>query len=60
MQITLYSSALWTDERYLNQADAELNCDWEIYNVNDGPSMPEWIAVSAPYILLKKKIRSIN
>lgn len=32
------SVALWTDEKFLDQASAELNCDWKIFSLNQGPS----------------------
>lgn len=44
-QITLTSVALWTDEKFLNQAKAELNCDWKIFSLNQGPSITAYLIV---------------
>lgn len=43
LQITMNSVALWTEERFLAQANSELNCDWKIFNINEEPSLTEYI-----------------
>lgn len=43
--ITLKSVALWTDEKYLAQANSEMNCDWKIFSLNSGPSFTDFIMV---------------
>lgn len=43
--ITLNSVALWTDDRYLAQANSELNCDWKIFSLNTEPSPISFILV---------------
>lgn len=43
--ITKHSVALWTDEKYLAQANAELNCDWKIFALNSEPSIPDYLMV---------------
>lgn len=43
--ITKHSVALWTDEKYLAQANSELNCDWKIFKLNASPSIMEYIMV---------------
>lgn len=48
--ITKHSVALWTDEKYLNQADSELNCDWKIFKLNASPTLVE-------YIMVKRKLK---
>lgn len=44
--ITAGRSALWIDERFLKQADGELDCEWEIYVLNGPVSIPDWFEVS--------------
>lgn len=51
-QITLKSVALWTDERYFNQANYELNCDWKIFSINNGTSLTDFLVVRLPTISL--------
>ncbi|XP_031640663.1 xaa-Pro aminopeptidase 1 [Contarinia nasturtii] len=41
--ITLNSVALWTDDKYLAQANAELNCDWKIFSLDAGPDLISFI-----------------
>lgn len=43
--ITKHSVALWTDEKYLTQANSELNCDWKIFAQNATPSMIDYLMV---------------
>lgn len=43
--ITKHSVALWTDEKYLAQANAELSCDWKIFSLNSSPSVVEYVMV---------------
>lgn len=50
-QITFTSVALWTDEKFLNQAKAELNCDWKIFSINQGPSITAYLIVMHIYTL---------
>ncbi|XP_055678193.1 uncharacterized protein LOC129786952 [Lutzomyia longipalpis] len=41
--VTLNSAALWTDERFLSQADSELDCEWKIFRMNSEPSIGKWL-----------------
>lgn len=43
--ITNKSLALWTPERYLAQANSELDCDWTIFDMQNYPSITDWIGV---------------
>lgn len=43
--ITKHSVALWTDEKYLAQANSELSCDWKIFSLNSSPSVIEYLMV---------------
>lgn len=43
--ITKHSVALWTDEKYLAQANSELNCDWKIFALNAEPSITDYLMV---------------
>lgn len=43
--ITQKSLALWTPERYLAQANSELDCDWTIFAMQNYPSITDWIGV---------------
>lgn len=49
------SVALWTDEKFFNQANAELNCDWKIFSINQGPSITAYLIVMSIIFHLKKK-----
>lgn len=44
--VTLRRAALWVQNRYVQQADGELDCDWEIYRMNDTVTIPDWLGVS--------------
>lgn len=46
--ITKHAVALWTDEKYLAQANSELNCDWKIFKLNASPSIMEYIMHELP------------
>lgn len=39
------SVALWTDEKFFDQANAELNCDWKIFSINQGTSITAYLIV---------------
>lgn len=41
--LTLRKAALWTDDRFLQQADAELDCDWLLFRMGDFPSLSQWL-----------------
>lgn len=43
--VTMQSVAIWTDDRYVVQADSELDCDWKIFKDNEQPNIPTWISV---------------
>lgn len=43
--ITQKSLALWTTERYLAQANSEVDCDWTIFDITNSPSITDWISV---------------
>lgn len=43
--ITQKSVALWTDEKYLDKADYELNCDWKIFPLKSQPDLAEFLLV---------------
>lgn len=45
--ITQNSSVLWAPTRYLHQANAELDCDWTIFDMQNYPSITDWISVLA-------------
>ncbi|XP_058987893.1 xaa-Pro aminopeptidase 2-like [Musca domestica] len=42
--VTLRGAALWVQNRYVQQADGELDCDWEIYRMNDTVTIVDWLA----------------
>ncbi|KAM7362827.1 xaa-Pro aminopeptidase 2 [Cochliomyia hominivorax] len=41
--ITHKGAALWVENRYVQQADGELDCDWEIYRLNDTTTIADWL-----------------
>ncbi|XP_055854374.1 xaa-Pro aminopeptidase 2 [Episyrphus balteatus] len=41
--ITHKGSALWTENRYLQQADGELDCNWNIYPLNETFQIADWL-----------------
>lgn len=43
--ITKHLVALWTDEKYLTQANSEMNCDWKIFSIHSSPSVIEYLMV---------------
>lgn len=50
--ITLKTVALWTEERYLDQANSEMNCDWKIFSLKSEPSITSYILVWNHFALL--------
>lgn len=42
--ITHKGSALWTENRYLEQADGELDCYWNIYAFNESFQIADWLS----------------
>lgn len=43
--VTSKSAALWTDERFIDQADYDLDCDWQLFRFGEYPTIAEWLAV---------------
>lgn len=43
--VTLKGAALWVKNRYVQQADGELDCDWEIFRLNDTVTIADWLEV---------------
>ncbi|BFF90822.1 xaa-Pro aminopeptidase 2 [Drosophila madeirensis] len=41
--ITHHGAAMWLEKRYAQQADGELDCDWEIYLANGNVSIADWL-----------------
>lgn len=37
---------MWTDSRYLAQADAELDCEWKIFDIGQNIGIADWLDVS--------------
>lgn len=50
--ITKKTVALWTDDRYLAQANSEMNCDWKIFSLNSEPSLTSYILVWKNVVLM--------
>lgn len=44
--VTLSEVALWTDERFFYQADAEIDCDWPVFENGMRPNIPTWLSVT--------------
>ncbi|ALC46164.1 CG6225, partial [Drosophila busckii] len=42
--ITQQGAALWVEHRFAQQADGELDCDWQIYLSNGNVSIADWLA----------------
>lgn len=43
--ITMDSSALWTEIKYLEAAERELDCHWKIFIMGEDPTPAMWLAV---------------
>lgn len=43
--MTLNSAALWTDSKYLEIADKELECHWKVFVMGEDPTIAMWLAV---------------
>ncbi|KAH8278826.1 hypothetical protein KR018_010057 [Drosophila ironensis] len=41
--ITHHGAAIWVENRYAQQADGELECDWEIYLTGGNVTVAEWL-----------------
>ncbi|XP_030369919.1 xaa-Pro aminopeptidase 2 [Scaptodrosophila lebanonensis] len=41
--ITNRGAALWVENRYAQQADGELDCDWEIFLANGNVTIADWL-----------------
>lgn len=44
-QVTFKSAALWTEQKYVELADQELDCEWKIFVIEDEPSLATWLSV---------------
>lgn len=53
--VTARAAALWVDNRYVQQADAEIDCEWEIYRMNDTVTITGWLSVCENKKLTKKE-----
>lgn len=51
---------MWTDSRYLAQADAELDCEWHIFDIGQNIGIADWLDVSLSRKSNKKKINPIQ
>ncbi|XP_017103764.2 uncharacterized protein [Drosophila bipectinata] len=49
--ITDKGAAIWVENRYAQQADGELECDWEIYLTGGNVSVAEWLGSHVKYDL---------
>lgn len=47
--VTHNGAAIWVEERYAQQADGELECDWEIYLSGGNVSVAEWLGSHVRY-----------
>lgn len=41
--VTSHGAAIWVENRYAQQADGELECDWEIYLTSGNVSVADWL-----------------
>lgn len=48
LAVTMRKSAIWTDDRFLQQADAELDCEWLLFRMGDFPSISQWVGRELP------------
>lgn len=49
--ITQKAAAIWVEQRYLLQSDAELDCDWKIYHWKNAiKAIPKWLDVGEDFI----------
>lgn len=44
--VTPTAVAMFTEERFLAQANYELECEWLVFNSNSETNLTSWIAVS--------------
>ncbi|XP_050327014.1 xaa-Pro aminopeptidase 2 [Bactrocera neohumeralis] len=42
--VTARSAAVWVDNRYVQQADVEVDCEWELYRLNDTVTITGWLS----------------
>lgn len=45
--VTARTAAFWVDNRFVQQADAEIDCEWELYRMNDSVTITTWLSVRA-------------
>ncbi|XP_312988.6 xaa-Pro aminopeptidase 1 [Anopheles gambiae] len=41
--VLMRSAAIWTDDRYIEQADQELNCAWRLFRTGERPTVAEYL-----------------
>ncbi|EDW97136.1 probable Xaa-Pro aminopeptidase P [Drosophila yakuba] len=41
--VTSHGAAIWVENRYAQQADGELECDWEIYLTSGNVTVADWL-----------------
>ncbi|XP_067618763.1 xaa-Pro aminopeptidase 2 isoform X2 [Eurosta solidaginis] len=42
--VTEHAAAIWVDNRYVQQADAEIDCEWELYRMNSTTTITTWLS----------------
>ncbi|CAD6994422.1 xaa-Pro aminopeptidase 2 [Ceratitis capitata] len=42
--VTARTAAFWVDNRFVQQADAEIDCEWELYRMNDSVTITTWLS----------------
>ncbi|EDV42231.1 uncharacterized protein Dana_GF17113, isoform B [Drosophila ananassae] len=47
--ITHHGAAIWVENRYAQQADGELECDWEIYLSGGNVTVADWLGSHVHY-----------
>ncbi|KAL7023026.1 hypothetical protein ACKWTF_012476 [Chironomus riparius] len=46
--ITSKSAGLWTESKYFELADRELDCGWKIFDIADDPTISMWLGKQVP------------
>ncbi|XP_053947051.1 xaa-Pro aminopeptidase 2 [Anastrepha ludens] len=42
--VTAHAAAIWVDNRYVQQVDAEIDCEWELYRMNATVTITTWLS----------------
>ena len=47
--------ALWTESKYFDLADSEIDCKWQLFVLGEDPTIADWLPVRFSEMLKRMK-----